>query len=866
MKNFYKQQKSKVFAGLKSILVMGALTLGQGTSAQMYPVAGTCTMTTSTTYGPMNTSTNSSATGRYATIYPASQLTGIANEVISSVYFHKGNSANIAGSPNFKIYLKETTATDLGTTAADWSTLVSGATLVYDSNPSSAITGASGWKEFALSTPFTYSGTSNLLVLTEYLNTGNTTSVSWTYEYTSPCVNTSNNYTSRYATTTTGTLPTSLTSNNYRRPRIGFDFLVSCMWPSNVTVTSATSNSVNLSWTAPLGGAPANGYEVYYSTTNTAPTASTTPQLTGITATSATLSGLQADTTYYIWVRSNCSTTEKSNWTAVTTARTGYCLPANSGSYYVKNITTTGGLTNIDYSASSYQSYVNNSSLYLDVLPGVNPQITITPSSGTNYYYVWVDWNNDLDFSDAGETLIATTSYAANYTGNLVIPASVGSGEYRMRIANSYSGAATACGPSTYGNHVDYTLRIIVPSCWSPSTVTIANITSDSAVVSWAAPTTPPATYDLYYSTSNTPPTASTVPQLTGITGTSATLNNLTPLTPYYVWVRGNCGTDTGIWSSVGMFTSNCLAPALLSTNGATVCYNGSATLTATADAGATIRWYDSATGGNLLATGGSYTTPQLTANTDYWVSATGNVTEKYVGPVNPSFGSSGGSTGDYFMYFTVNEPIKLKTVDIYPATANQTGAIEIYNEATNALVGSVPVTTGAVSSTVPQVIDLDITLAPGNYSIKRTNSLNLVRNTTNASYPYSTPEISITASNFTTSSAFYYFFYNWKYETGCESARQQVTATIDPNCLGTDEVSAKGGLKVYPNPFVDTVTLSNVEDVASISVVDASGRVVKTLEKVEKDINLSSLKSGLYLLNVVMKNGDKTSVKVIKK
>jgi gliding motility-associated-like protein len=55
----------------------------------------------------------------------------------------------------------------------------------------------------------------------------------------------------------------------------------------------------------------------------------------------------------------------------------------------------------------------------------------------------------------------------------------------------------------------------------------------------------------------------------------------------------------------------------------ASVCAGSPATLTATADAGGTITWYDSATGGHLLNTGSSYTTPSLSANTTYYVQTT---------------------------------------------------------------------------------------------------------------------------------------------------------------------------------------------------------------------------------------------------
>ena len=85
---------------------------------------------------------------------------------------------------------------------------------------------------------------------------------------------------------------------------------------TGVSVTNFTTNSGQITWTS-LATAPANGYEVYYSTTNTAPIATTvlTPS-NSITSTtnSGTITGLNANTTYYVWVRSVCSNTDKGGW------------------------------------------------------------------------------------------------------------------------------------------------------------------------------------------------------------------------------------------------------------------------------------------------------------------------------------------------------------------------------------------------------------------------------------------------------------------------------------------------------------------------------------------------------------------------
>lgn len=99
-----------------------------------------------------------------------------------------------------------------------------------------------------------------------------------------------------------------------------------CNTPVMTAATSINATGATLNWNA---AAPAPvSYEVYYSTSSTAPTGSTTPILTGITGTSTTLTGLAAATTYYAWVRSNCGGGTTSAWSAAV-GFTTLCAPVN---------------------------------------------------------------------------------------------------------------------------------------------------------------------------------------------------------------------------------------------------------------------------------------------------------------------------------------------------------------------------------------------------------------------------------------------------------------------------------------------------------------------------------------------------------
>ena len=100
----------------------------------------------------------------------------------------------------------------------------------------------------------------------------------------------------------------------------------SCLPVNGVVSSQISSSSATVSWTA-TNPVPGVGYDYYISTSNTSPVLATIP--TGSVAanvTSFTISTLSPVTNYFVWVRSNCSSTEFSTW-STTTSFTTTCLP-----------------------------------------------------------------------------------------------------------------------------------------------------------------------------------------------------------------------------------------------------------------------------------------------------------------------------------------------------------------------------------------------------------------------------------------------------------------------------------------------------------------------------------------------------------
>ncbi len=85
-----------------------------------------------------------------------------------------------------------------------------------------------------------------------------------------------------------------------------------CFIPTGLTASVTSPTSANVSWTAPSTGTAPVQYEYAVTTSATPPTSGTI-----VTGTSASVSGLTSNTTYYLHVRSECSIgVDYSSWTS----------------------------------------------------------------------------------------------------------------------------------------------------------------------------------------------------------------------------------------------------------------------------------------------------------------------------------------------------------------------------------------------------------------------------------------------------------------------------------------------------------------------------------------------------------------------
>lgn len=568
----------------------------------------------------------------------------------------------------------------------------------------------------------------------------------------------------------------------------------SCFPVTALTVASFTNSSAVINWTAPAV-APSEGLEYEIRTSGDAGSGPTGLAFSGALAAGDLThnpGGLTTDTAYTYHIRSSCGSGDFSTWTSVSFF-TGYCQPSSTSSEsYIKSFSTTGGTTNISNLLSGYTTggYQNNYAVatvsqYATGTIHFTTEI-VGPTVGTA---IWVDWNNDLLFDNATERVFVTTAYGDGQTGSFAVPAGTALGDYRMRVRIDYNAVAPSpCASTNLRTEAeDYKLTVITqPACLPPSGLTATVTSALTATLNWTASTsTPTSGYDFYVTDSTTLPTSATTP--TGSVGAGVVTTpvaSLNPMTVYYAYVRSNCGSgDTSIWSLRATFMTPCNPATVTGTTPGTVCGQGTATLGATFTEG-DIKWYAAATGGSVLGTGNTYTTPSITATTSYFAEAVVAGTAQTSGKAAPAAAATASTSTSYGIVFNTTQPVELKSVSVYSAAAG-TVNVRITNAALTEIyaTGNIAVTAGG--TTTPNIIPLNFIVPAGSgYRIllKAYSGASLIRDTSPVAFPYNGSDniLNVVSSEWGgTTTNNYFYFYDVKYNTVCISPRAEVVATV---------------------------------------------------------------------------------------
>jgi len=366
-----------------------------------------------------------------------------------------------------------------------------------------------------------------------------------------------------------------------------------CIAPTGLVSSNLTTTTATVSWTTSVTD-PANGYEFYLSTNNTAPAitdAATDGVVAGIT--SFDFTGLTSGTNYYIWVRSVCSSTDSSYWSVMGTFATlceattvPYIQDFESAVVPALPICTSNENVGLGYNwtTASNPGYGFSTNTLRYTYNFTNPANTwfytqgIALDAGVSYDISYNYGNNSTFYTESMKVAYGIAPTSADMTDILADHPTITGGVYSggMVQQNIVSFTPSTSGVYYFGFnaysianqfnlYVDDIKIVTTPSCSIPFAVIATLPTNTGATISWTAPANAPASgYEYYLSTTNSSPLPTDLATDGVISGiTTVNLTGLTPFTTYYVWVRSVCSiSDSSEWSAMVSFTTLPTPPA----------------------------------------------------------------------------------------------------------------------------------------------------------------------------------------------------------------------------------------------------------------------------------------------------------------
>lgn len=136
-----------------------------------------------------------------------------------------------------------------------------------------------------------------------------------------------------------------------------------------------------------------------------------------------------------------------------------YCTIRGNATVYIANVTI-GSINN----STGIDAYGDYTALSTNLAAGSTPTISLSGSNfgPLNYWQVYIDYNQDFDFNDAGEKVLEIA--AIGTTSTFTVPTTAKNGSTRMRIVMKYGagyyGSPCQIGDPDQSEAEDYTVNI----------------------------------------------------------------------------------------------------------------------------------------------------------------------------------------------------------------------------------------------------------------------------------------------------------------------------------------------------------------------------------------------------------------------
>ncbi len=453
-------------------------------------------MTASSQYMPLSTGYRYSVT---EFIIDAAELTGLGD--FSAIAFYYNDNTPMTVKNSVDIWLQPTTTTSFANDNSIISLDTNSAVRVY----SGSLNCHKGWNFFTFDASYTWDGVNNLLVIVDD-NSGVDESIDLKFGV-AQC---SGQKTINYRSMLDDLDPTSpnisfIMKNRYNsRPLMQLISCggATCHEPINLTASQVNHESATIGWQG-----VSNSYEVSLKRASETEWNTAVTVNTPVAAGTYTFTNLDEMTEYNYRVRQLCL----------------------SGVYS-------------DWAEASF-------------LTGLRPCLAPTDLSVTSvsYEYATVSWTSHNDASmgylrlshNAYDTVIVATENPFTLTG---LSSDI---TYSVAVADSCTNNGSL---SEYSNAVSFT----TPVCQPVSNVTVSNITSSSALLSWSGNS--PA-YTMEYSIGDFSVGGGTT--IDNITTNQAALTGLTPDAEYVVYIRAKCSDATySDWSERFSFRTSTIGIA----------------------------------------------------------------------------------------------------------------------------------------------------------------------------------------------------------------------------------------------------------------------------------------------------------------